>query len=163
MTGEHTVYKIRANNFLFSFSYAEINEADIQKISPTAFNLVKNNRSSNVTIAKADPTCKRLTIAIEGELYHVEISDELDQMLEKMGFGAASGKQVKEIKAPMPGLVLEIAVSNGQQVKNGDKLLILEAMKMENSIMIHADATIKKITVAAGQAVEKGQVLVELD
>ncbi|RYF88885.1 MAG: biotin/lipoyl-binding protein, partial [Chitinophagaceae bacterium] len=81
----------------------------------------------------------------------------------KMGFGAASNKQVKDIKAPMPGLVLEVAVSEGQQVKEGDKLLILVAMKMENSISIHTDAVIKKIAVKAGQAVDKGQLLVELE
>jgi biotin carboxyl carrier protein len=63
----------------------------------------------------------------------------------------------------MPGLVLEIAVSEGQQVREGDKVLILVAMKMENSIIINTDATIKRIAVSAGEAVEKGQVLVELD
>ena len=63
----------------------------------------------------------------------------------------------------MPGLVLEVNVSEGQEVKEGDKILILVAMKMENSLMIHADATIKKICVKAGDPVEKGQVLVELD
>ncbi len=63
----------------------------------------------------------------------------------------------------MPGLVLEVAVSEGQPVKEGDRILILEAMKMENSIVIHADATIKKVMVTAGQAVEKGQVLVVLE
>jgi biotin carboxyl carrier protein len=80
-----------------------------------------------------------------------------------MGFGLSNNKAIKEIKAPMPGLVLEIAVIDGQDVKDGDKILILEAMKMENSIMIHTAAKIKKIIVAAGQAVEKGQVLVELE
>ena len=80
-----------------------------------------------------------------------------------MGFGIASAKQIKEIKAPMPGLVLEIAVSDGQEVNEGDKILILEAMKMENSILIHTHATIKKVIVTKGQAVEKGQVLIELE
>jgi biotin carboxyl carrier protein len=63
----------------------------------------------------------------------------------------------------MPGLVLEVSVTEGQTVKAGDRILILEAMKMENSLLIHADATIKKVKVVAGQAVEKGQVLVELE
>ena len=63
----------------------------------------------------------------------------------------------------MPGLVLEIAVTEGQEVKEGDKILILEAMKMENSILIHTNAKIKRIAVSAGQAVDKGQVLVELE
>ena len=106
---------------------------------------------------------KTFTIETGGETYEVSIKDELDQQLEQMGFGVASGKQVKEIKAPMPGLVLEVSVTEGQAVKEGDRILILEAMKMENSILIHTDATIKKVAVTAGQAVEKGQVLVVLE
>jgi biotin carboxyl carrier protein len=106
---------------------------------------------------------KTFTIETGGEKFEVVIKDPLDQQLEQMGFGTAMGKQVKEIKAPMPGLVLEVAVTDGQVVKEGDRILILEAMKMENSILIHADATIKRVAVVAGQAVEKGQVLVELE
>jgi len=83
-------------------------------------------------------------------------------MLESMGFGKSTGKQIKEIKAPMPGLVLEISVTEEQEVAEGDKLLILVAMKMENSIQIHTQAKIKKIHVEVGQAVEKGHVLIEL-
>ena len=104
-----------------------------------------------------------LVIEVDGENFAIEIKDELDQVLEKMGFGLATNKQIKEIKAPMPGLVLEIAVTEGQEVNEGDKILILGAMKMENSILIHTNATIKRIAVIAGQAVEKGQVLVELE
>jgi biotin carboxyl carrier protein len=71
-------------------------------------------------------------------------------------------KQIKEIKAPMPGMVLEIAVVPGQEVAAGDRILILEAMKMENSILMHAPGVIKQVLVRKGQAVDKGQVLVEL-
>jgi biotin carboxyl carrier protein len=60
-------------------------------------------------------------------------------------------------------LVLEVSVTDGQEVHDGDRIAILEAMKMENSIIVHVNATIKKVMVAAGQAVEKGQVLVELE
>jgi biotin carboxyl carrier protein len=63
----------------------------------------------------------------------------------------------------MPGLVVDVVVTEGQEVAEGDKLLILSAMKMENSILIHAAATIKKINVKPGEAVEKGQVLIELE
>ena len=63
----------------------------------------------------------------------------------------------------MPGFVLQVAVKEGDEVNEGDRILILEAMKMENSIMIHAAAKIKKVKVKAGQAVDKGQVLVELE
>ena len=154
-------YNVKANGFVFSFTKDEIDEADLIALSPVSFNLIKDKRVSNAKLLDASATSKRLIIEIEGETF--EIKDELDQVLDQMGFGKASIKQVKEIHAPMPGLVLEIAVSNGQEVNKGDKLLILEAMKMENSIIIQTSAIIKKISVAAGQAVEKGQVLVELE
>ena len=157
------IFKVKANDFIFSISEDELNSIDLIKKSPFEFNLIKNHRSVNIYLHEADVTGKKLTLEVAGEKFTVEIKDELDQMLEVMGFGRAATKIIKEIKAPMPGLVLEIAVVAGQQVKEGDKILILEAMKMENSILIHADATIKKINVKSGQAVEKGQVLVELE
>ncbi|HEY6505199.1 MAG TPA: acetyl-CoA carboxylase biotin carboxyl carrier protein subunit [Chitinophagaceae bacterium] len=156
-------YMVKANGFTFSFTKEQTDAADIVKISPTEFNLLADHRSVHAKLAATDASGKKFTIEIEGETFDVEIRDELDQQLEKMGYGSASGKQVKEIKAPMPGLVLEIAVINGQDVNEGDRILILEAMKMENSIMIHTNARIKNVAVSAGQAVEKGQVLVELE
>jgi biotin carboxyl carrier protein len=156
-------YKVKANEFLFSFTQPDIDGANLQKISSTEFNLIKDHRSVTAKIIESDATGKKLQVEVEGELFNIEISDELDQMLELMGYGINTGKQIKEIRAPMPGLVLEIAVADGQEVNEGDKILILEAMKMENCIAIHANAKIKRIAVSAGQAVEKGQVLVELE
>ena len=163
MPDDVKTYKVKTNGFLFSFTKDEIDKTDLVALSPVSFNLIKDHRCSNAKLLEANATAKRLTIKIEGETFDIEIKDELDQVLERMGFGKASNKQVKEIKAPMPGLVLEIAVTDGQEVREGDKLLILEAMKMENSIMIQTNAIIKKVSVSAGQAVEKGQVLVELE
>ena len=163
MPDDVKTFNVKTNGFLFSFTKDEIDKADLVELSPVSFNLIKDHCCSNAKLLEANATAKRLTIEIEGETFDIEIKDELDQVLEQMGFGKASIKQVKEIKAPMPGLVLEIAVTDGQEVKEGDKLLILEAMKMENSIMIQTNAIIKKVSVSAGQAVEKGQVLVELE
>ena len=163
MQEDKKTYQVKANDFLFSFTTAEIKNADIVQLSPTEFNFIKDHKSINAKLIDDGETGKKLKIEIDGEVYTIEIKDELDQVLDKMGFGAVANKQIKEIKAPMPGLVLEIAVANGQDVKSGEKLLILEAMKMENSIMIQADARIRKVAVEAGQAVEKGQVLVELE
>ena len=162
MTAENTLYKIKVNEFKFSFTAKQIAAADLVKKSLTEFNLINSHHSVNAKLVEADMAAKKITIEVEGENFVVEIKDELDQVLEQMGFGLATNKQVKEIKAPMPGLVLQIAVSDGQEVNEGDKIIILGAMKMENSIIIQNNATIKRIAVVAGQAVEKGQVLVEL-
>ena len=163
MADSNKTYQVKANDFLFAFTHDEINVADLVQLSPTEFNLIKDHRCVNAKLESVDATGKKIMIEIEGETFAIEIKDELDQELEKMGFGLAASKQIKEIKAPMPGLVLEIAVTNGQDVNQGDKILILGAMKMENSIMSQSCARIKKVTVVSGQAVEKGQVLVELE
>jgi biotin carboxyl carrier protein len=163
MADGNKTYQVKANDFLFSFTDAEINNADLLQRSPTEFNLIRDHLCINAKLINADPTGKKQTIEIEGETFAIVIKDELDQELEKMGFGLAANKQIKEIKAPMPGLVLEIAVTDGQVLNEGDKILILGAMKMENSILIQTSATVKKVTVVSGQAVEKGQVLVELE
>ncbi len=72
---------------------------------------------------------------------------------------AAGGNSVT---APMPGTILDVKVSVGDQVKNGDVLLILEAMKMENEIMAPADAKVVAINVNKGASVNPGDVLITL-
>jgi len=156
-------YTVQSNGFEFTFNSADIDAADLVIKSPNTFHLLNKSVSVNAILLDTDRTGKQVQLEIEGEIFDIAIKDELDSMLDKMGFNAASSRQIKEVKAPMPGMVLEINVQEGQEVKEGDRLLILSAMKMENSILIHADATIKKINIVAGQAVDKGQVLVELE
>lgn len=66
------------------------------------------------------------------------------------------------VNAPLPGTVLSVNVSNGQSVKSGDVLLVIEAMKMENEIMAPRDGTVSSVAVSKGQAVESGTALVYL-
>lgn len=74
---------------------------------------------------------------------------------------AQAGAQT--ITAPMPGNILKVNVSNGQAVKKGDVLMVLEAMKMENEILAPCDATVASVNVNAGQTVESGAVLCTLN
>jgi len=163
MSESTKTYKVKANDFVFFFDQAAIDAADFFKKSPGEFNLIMDHRSVNARLLEADINGKKIKLEVDGESFEMEIKDPLDQMLDSMGFSSASTKHIKEIKAPMPGLVLDIAVKEGQEVKEGDRILILEAMKMENSIMIQTNAVIKRIAVTPGQAVDKGQVLVELE
>ena len=156
-------YQALVNGFTFNFSRTELDAIDIVKRSPAEFHLIKDHRTSNAKLIETDITGKKIRIDIEGEIFDIEIKDDLDRLLEIMELGSTSNKRVKEIRAPMPGLVLEIAIADGQEVNEGDKILTLQAMKMENSIIIHSRAKIKKVVVTGGQAVEKGQVLVELE
>ena len=74
---------------------------------------------------------------------------------------ASAGAQT--VSAPMPGTILKVNVSNGQAVKKGDVLMILEAMKMENEILAAGDGTVASVNVSAGQTVESGTVLCTLN
>ncbi len=163
MTDRIKTFQVKVNEFVFLFTEKESIEANIIQTAPGEYNLIRNYRSVNTKLLECDFTAKKSKIEVDGEPYMVEIKDELDQMLDTMGFNNVSAKHEKEIKAPMPGLVLDIAVQVGQEVHEGERVLILEAMKMENSITTHCTAIIKKILVKKGQPVEKGQILVELE
>lgn len=162
MPDTNKAFKVIANDFVFHFYKNELATVDLLQKTATAFNCVHANRSVNAVLLETDNANKKIKLAIDGEIFSIEIKDQLDQLIEKMGIGATLNKHLDHIKAPMPGLVLEITVTEGQQLNKGDKVLVLEAMKMENSIVIPADAIIKKILVSKGQVVERGQVLVEL-
>ena len=76
---------------------------------------------------------------------------------------AAAPAGAQTINAPMPGTILKVNVSNGQSVKKGDVLMVLEAMKMENEILAPCDATVSSVNVAQGATVESGAVLCSLN
>ena len=80
-----------------------------------------------------------------------------------MGLENALTPKISEIKAPMPGLVLNIAVNVGDTVEVNQKVLTLEAMKMENAIKSPTAGIIAAIEVQAGQAVDKNQVLIRFE
>jgi acetyl/propionyl-CoA carboxylase alpha subunit len=138
-------------------------EWDIVEVRDQTFHILKNNKSYTATLISHNPEEKTMVVNVNGNDYEIGIKDKYDLLLQKLGISAGATKVVQQIKAPMPGMVINVAVKEGQQVKEGDRILILEAMKMENSIIIHADAVIKHVAVSAGQAVDKGQVLVELE
>jgi len=163
MPGKNEIFIVKVNEFSFTISQQEVASTDIIKKPGNEFHLIKDNQSIKGYVHETDITGKKLRIEVEGEVFDVDIKDRLDQMLEKMGFDAGQEKRVHDVKAPMPGLVLKVFVTDGQQIKNGEPILVLEAMKMENVIVSQGDVAIKKINIKSGQTVEKGQVLVELE
>jgi biotin carboxyl carrier protein len=80
-----------------------------------------------------------------------------------MGYRLGSAQAENTVKAPMPGIILEVRVSTGDAVKKGDTLLILEAMKMENAILSPMDGVVKKILSEKGETVDKNKLLIELE
>ena len=134
---------------------------DLMKISEGYFHILHQNKSYRAEVVKTDLATKTLTLKINGHTYVVEHKDKFDLLLEKMGMNAAAGARINNIKAPMPGLIIDLKVKPGDAVKQGDQLLILEAMKMENIIKSPGEGTVKNVKVKKGESVEKGQVLLE--
>jgi biotin carboxyl carrier protein len=135
--------------------------ANISSIGEGKFSVIKDNQSYQVEVVSFDVQTKKFLLKINGMTTEVQIQDKLDLILEKMGIESADSKKVQDLKAPMPGLISEIKVNEGDEVEAGQPLLILEAMKMENLIKAPGKGTVKSIPVKKGQSVEKNQVLIK--
>ena len=123
--------------------------------------ILENTRPYNARVLHADYLGKCYRVRINTTTYSIRISDPLDQQIEAMGFELQSSRNVSRIEAPMPGLILSVDVSEGQEVEEGETLLVLEAMKMENAILAPQSGRIKHIAVEKGMAVEKKSLLIE--
>lgn len=134
---------------------------DIEKLSEGNFHILHNNRSYHAEIVTTDRTSKSFVIKINGVIFPVALKDRFDLLLEKMGMTNTGSGKVNNIKAPMPGLIIDLKVKQGDPVKHGDTLLILEAMKMENMIKSPGEGIVKSVKVSKGDSVEKNQVLIE--
>lgn len=134
---------------------------DINKVSDGYFHILYQNKGYRAEIVKTDIASKTITVKINGRNYSVELKDKFDLLLEKMGMNKAATQKVNSIKAPMPGLIIDLKIKTGDMVKQGDPLLILEAMKMENILKSPGDGVIKNLKVKKGDNVEKGQILIE--
>lgn len=135
---------------------------DLSRLPDGSWSLISNGKHYNVLLEQLNIELKQVVLRVNNQTYTAEIKEPLDQLLEKMGLNLQAGKKAEAIKAPMPGLILKILVEPGQEIKKGDPVLVLEAMKMENVFKAAGDAQVKNILVQPGQAVEKGAVLIEL-
>ncbi|MGZ4053623.1 MAG: acetyl-CoA carboxylase biotin carboxyl carrier protein subunit [Bacteroidia bacterium] len=133
---------------------------DVIEVKNGSFHVIKDHKSYNVEVIKADVADKSFLVSVNGNKYQLNVKDKFDELLKSLGFDDLNAKKVNEIKAPMPGLVLDVRVAEGDSVKKGDPILVLEAMKMENIIKSPTDGIVKKINVKKGLAVEKNQVLI---
>ncbi len=128
-----------------------------------SLHILKDQKAYQVEVETANYAEKTFQIKVNGKSYNVEIANHFDRLVKQLGLSTLSSQKVNEIKAPMPGLVLNVAVKIGQEIKKGDGLLILEAMKMENVIKSAGDGTVKEILVKQGTAVDKGQLLIQME
>lgn len=127
------------------------------------FHLRDGMSSWNIQVTHFDPAARMLQVVVNGKSFQVSIATPLDRLIQELGFSTQVVHKAKELRAPMPGTVLEVFVQPGQEIREGDKLLILEAMKMENVLKAPGDGVVKGIEVKTGSAVSKNEVLIVLE
>lgn len=134
---------------------------DLVSFGENLFHLVKGSRSYVIELQTTGEDNKHLQVKVNGVAFEVKIQDRYDLLLEKLGMNRGGETNHGEVRAPMPGRILEVLVNEGQIVSKGDKLFILEAMKMENVIRSIGHGTIKSVNIQKGMKVEKNQVLIQ--
>lgn len=156
-------YKLTIDDTEINLTAAATESLDLLPTGEDTLHILQNNRAHHVEVIRTDFARKTVTLEINGNKYTVQIEDEYDLLVKKMGLSVGGSQAIKNIKAPMPGLILDILVEPGQAVTKGEQLLILEAMKMENVLKAEGDGVIKSVEVKKGDAVDKGQILLETE
>ena len=157
-------YQVKVNDsFEFDLKDDDISKLDALKTSDAKYHVLQDNTPYVAELVDSDFNRKKYSIKVNNTTYDVDISNPLDLLINEMGFAFGSSKQIDSIKAPMPGLILDILVDEGQEVKEDEGLLILEAMKMENIITSPRDGVIKSVSVNKGDAIDKGHLLIEFE
>ncbi|MDX1472002.1 MAG: acetyl-CoA carboxylase biotin carboxyl carrier protein subunit [Flavobacteriaceae bacterium] len=157
-------FKVEVNsNYTFHVSKDELENLDIVEAQNNSYHLIHNNESISAKISDSDFTSKYYEVTLQNKLFKVNVFNSLDILIEDMGFSLLDGKDIDTIHAPMPGLVLDILVKEGQEVSENQPLLILEAMKMENVISSPRNGKIKSIQVSKSSSVNKNDLLIEFE
>jgi biotin carboxyl carrier protein len=135
-------------------------EVDFESVSgQPVYSLILDGKSHESYIARGDDNWQ---VLLRGRLYPVTVEDEREKRLRAAAGGGVAESGEFILKAPMPGLVVAVPVSEGQEVKRGQVILILESMKMQNELKAPRDGVIQRIKVKAGESVEQKQTLLSV-
>lgn len=141
--------EILVNGERYSYDFQALSEAGL-------VSLVLNNHSLEAVVEERDGVSE---VLISGELYTVRVQDERAYRLAKARGTIQSATGEATIKSPMPGIIIATPVAEGDEVRKGDKIIILESMKMENELKAPRDGVMLVVAVEPGTSVEKGQIL----
>lgn len=139
-----------------------LSDLPIERIGQNLYRVQAPSGDKILEVLEVDIASKKMRIRYNHHTYWLTFQDELDKVLHKMGISSSNQSGDSSLKAPMPGRILEVLVVEGQEVKEGEGLLVLEAMKMENVLRSESSGTVKSIGVSANENVEKNQVLLEV-
>lgn len=156
----HVVFE---NDHTLAIDTEDLDRQDFVVINNHQVSILQEARNYKVELIDFDLENKVMTLLLNGKSVEVRLHDEVDQMVHDLGMELDVESITGDIVAPMPGKVLEVAISPGMVVHEGDPLIVLEAMKMENILKATGTGTIKEIKVDPGQTVEKSQLLITIE
>ena len=139
----------------------KLKEIDCVDLGQGRFNMIMDGAS--ISIEVVDWNENNPLIKVNGEVYAPVVKSETDLLLERLRMNIKAKKEIKVLKAPMPGLVLDFRVKPGDEVVEGQALVVLEAMKMENILKSPSNATVKSLHVAKGDAIDKNVILITFE
>ena len=138
----------------------KVYEIDFESVAgQPVYSLIVDGRSHESYIYQGDDNWQ---VLMRGRLYPVQVEDECEKRLRAAAGGGIAETGEYHLRAPMPGLVVAIPVAEGQPVKRGEVILILESMKMQNELKAPRDGTIGRLRVRPGETVEQKQTLLSL-
>ena len=138
----------------------KVYEVDFESVSgQPVYSLILDGKSHEAYVASGDNNWQ---VLLRGRLFPVTVEDEREMRLRSAAGGGVAETGEFHLRAPMPGLVVAIPVEEGQQIKKGQVLLILESMKMQNELKSPRDGTVGRIRVRAGETVEQKQTLLSV-
>ncbi len=138
----------------------KVYEIDFESVSgQPVYSLIVDGRSHESYIYQGDENWQ---VLLRGRLYPVTVEDEREMRLRAAAGGRVAETGEFHLRAPMPGLVVAVPVTEGQDVKKGEVILILESMKMQNELKAPHDGTIGRIRVRPGETVDQKQTLLSV-
>ncbi len=157
-------YKIEVKEIGENKYEVRINDApytlDAQSVDPSIYSIIMDGKSYEIDIDYKDSIYQ---VHYDGKLFKIELMDELKKrMLEKRG-GAGGLEGAYTVKSEMPGKVVEVKVKEGDEIKKGDVLLILESMKMQNEIKSPKDGKVTEVFIKGGDTIEAEANLITIE
>ena len=137
--------------------------AHVADVEGTPVRMVTIGDEVHRVVARRGPTRGRYTLWLDGFRFEVEALDERTRAIRELSAASAGPSGPAPLIAPMPGMIVRVAVQVGDQVEAGQGLVVMEAMKMENELRATAAGRVKSVLAEPGTAVEKGALLLELE
>ena len=147
----------------FDLQPDQVKDLDLIPDGEGRYHVLLEGRSYHAELESVDSPNRQYTFRINGSKYTVHIADQYERLIQQLGLSVGGSHKQNTVKAPMPGLVLNVLVEPGQVVQKGDALLILEAMKMENVLKAVNDGVVKTVQAIKGSTVDKGALLLEME